>query len=60
MRKALSVVKHRIGPHEDSIRELRISASGVVLGPILHQFRGVLTGVPEYLGTSEELLATEQ
>jgi circadian clock protein KaiC len=60
MRKALSVVKHRIGPHEESIRELRISSTGLVLGPILHRFRGVLTGMPEYLGTSEELLATEQ
>lgn len=44
--KAISVLKKRTGQHEKSIRELTISADGVVVSPPLAQFRGVLTGVP--------------
>lgn len=55
MRKAISVVKHRIGPHDESIRELLISPSGVSVGPILREFRGVLTGAAEYLGPAADL-----
>jgi circadian clock protein KaiC len=46
--KALSVLKKRTGMHEDTIRELAITARGVVVGQPLASFRGVLTGVPEY------------
>jgi circadian clock protein KaiC len=60
MRKAISVVKHRIGPHEESIRELQISPDGLMIGPILRQFRGVLTGLPEYTGSPAELLGSQQ
>ncbi len=44
--KAISVLKKRTGAHEKSIRELTISADGVVVSPPLAHFRGVLTGVP--------------
>jgi circadian clock protein KaiC len=57
VRRAISVVKKRTGAHEDTIRELRISDRGVVLGEPLHEFQGVLRGVPTYLGQSEPLLA---
>jgi circadian clock protein KaiC len=50
VRKALSVVKKRSGYHEDSIRELRMSNAGLDIGEPLAAFRGVLTGVPSYLG----------
>jgi circadian clock protein KaiC len=50
VRKALSVVKKRVGPHEKTIRELDITATGVRVGPPLEKFRGVLTGVPVFLG----------
>ncbi|MGV3571641.1 MAG: ATPase domain-containing protein [Ramlibacter sp.] len=50
VRRAASVVKRRCGPHEVLIRELSISASGLEVGPALHEFRGVLTGQPEALG----------
>jgi circadian clock protein KaiC len=60
MRKAVSVVKHRIGPHEESIRELRISSVGIELGPVLSQFHGILTGLPEYIGPSANLLSSEK
>ena len=57
VRRAISVVKKRTGAHEDTIRELRISDRGIVLGEPLHEFQGVLRGVPTYLGQSEPLLA---
>ena len=46
VRQALSVLKKRTGPHERTIRELRITSRGLEIGEPLRQFRGVLTGVP--------------
>lgn len=46
VKKAISVVKKRSGPHEESIRELRFSGKGIELGEPLTKFRGILTGVP--------------
>jgi circadian clock protein KaiC len=51
VRKALSIIKKRAGPHETTIRELHISAAGLRVGEPLRGFRGILTGVPEYGGT---------
>lgn len=48
VRKALSVLKKRSGRHEDAIREFAVSTRGLVVGKPLSNFRGVLTGVPEY------------
>jgi circadian clock protein KaiC len=56
VRRAISVVKKRSGSHEDTIRELRISEHGVVLGPPLEDFQGVLRGVPVYLGGRQPLI----
>ncbi|MEO8548969.1 MAG: ATPase domain-containing protein [Kofleriaceae bacterium] len=56
VRKAISVVKKRTGTHEDTIRELSISAKkGLTIGAPLDQFRGVLTSNPEYHGDLHEL-----
>jgi circadian clock protein KaiC len=49
-------VKKRVGPHEDTIREFRISPSGVTVGEPLEQFRGILTGVPIFAGKQGDLL----
>lgn len=46
VRKAISVVKKRSGPHEDTIRDLWFDVQGVHLGPPLKHLRGVMTGVP--------------
>ncbi len=54
VRQALSVVKKRIGPHERSIRELRLGA-GVEVGEVLRDFEGVMTGAPRYTGTRSRL-----
>jgi circadian clock protein KaiC len=49
VRKALSAVKNRAGAHETTIRELLVDGRGLVVGPVLTGFRGILTGVPEAL-----------
>lgn len=56
IRKAISVIKNRGGPHEDTIRELRIDAQGVRVGDPLVDFRGVMTGTPEYVGERKALM----
>lgn len=56
IRKAISVLKNRGGPHEDTIRELRIDGGGVRVGEPLTQFKGVMTGTPEYVGKSGPLM----
>jgi circadian clock protein KaiC len=55
VRKALSVVKKRSGAHEDTIRELIMADGHITIGDALSGFRGVLTGVPVYVG-SERML----
>ncbi|HEY6555906.1 MAG TPA: ATPase domain-containing protein [Polyangiaceae bacterium] len=45
-RKAISVLKKRSGPHEDTIRELELFSGGIRIGPPLTHLRGVLTGTP--------------
>jgi circadian clock protein KaiC len=53
--KAISVVKKRTGGHEHTIREFEITETELRVGPPLTAFRGVLTGVPEYIGDTEPL-----
>ena len=56
VRQAVSIVKRRRGGHERSIREMMITSNGLHVGGVLKNFRGVLTGVPEYRGENDELL----
>ncbi|HKY06052.1 MAG TPA: circadian clock protein KaiC, partial [Blastocatellia bacterium] len=56
VRKAISVVKKRTGDHEDTIREIRLTANGIEVGNALTEFQGVLTGVPQYKGKPSELI----
>lgn len=56
IRRAMSVMKKRTGPHEETIREFRISSDGLRVGPALDQFHGVLTGVPAFSGPPSTLL----
>src|SRR5256714_3176422 len=56
VRRAISVIKKRTGPHEDTIREFRITNRGLALGGPLDGFQGVLRGVPTYRGSAEPLL----
>ena len=52
VRRALSVVKKRSGNHEHTIREFRLGATGVSVGPPLVNFTGIFSGTPQYTGTS--------
>jgi circadian clock protein KaiC len=56
VRKAISVVKRRTGPHDATVRELRIDADGPRVGRELREFQGVLTGRLEYTGGAEPLI----
>ena len=59
VRRAISVIKKRSGPHEKTIRELDISAEGLVLGAPLEGFQGVLRGVPNFVGRGSGLLGDQ-
>jgi circadian clock protein KaiC len=50
VRKALSVIKKRTGLHETTIREIGVRKNQLFVGEPLKEFRGVLTGVPEFIG----------
>jgi len=56
IRQVISVVKQRVGQHERTLRELRMSAEGVFIGDPLVSFRGVLTGVPNVSESRSETL----
>lgn len=56
VRRAISAVKKRNGPHERTIREMDMDASGLHIGKPLTEFHGILTGVPSYTGANSPLL----
>ena len=60
VRRALSVMKKRSGPHESTIREFQIGPDKLHVGKALTDFQGVLTGVPQYLGASTPLFKHER
>lgn len=56
VRRAMSVIKKRTGAHESTIREYRIDHRGLTIGKPLDGFRGILHGVPVYVGEGQPLL----
>jgi circadian clock protein KaiC len=52
VRRALSVMKKRSGPHESTIREFQIGPDRLHVGKALSEFQGVLSGIPQYIGAS--------
>ena len=50
VRRAISVIKKRTGAHEDTIREFRMTARGVIVGTPLQEFQGILRGVTTFVG----------
>ncbi len=56
IRKAVSVIKKRIGRHESTIREFQLNSSGLRVGAPLEEFQGVLTGVPTFSGKAQQML----
>ncbi len=59
VRRAISVIKKRSGPHEATIREFRIDQSGMSLGEPLVGFQGVLRGIPTITGQDLHLTAKQ-
>ncbi len=53
---AISMMKKRADRHERTIREYHICEGGLQLGDPLTEFQGVLTGVPVYSGSDDELM----
>lgn len=47
VRQAISVFKKRGSNHERSIRRMSITPNGILIGPVLKEFHGILTGVPK-------------
>jgi circadian clock protein KaiC len=50
--QAIGTVKKRSGSHERALRQLKIDEKGVSVGDPLRMFRGIMTGVPQYEGTT--------
>ncbi len=53
VRQAISIVKKRSGAHEHTIRELRLGPDRIHVGSPLSDFHGILTGVPQFVGSSK-------
>lgn len=54
--QTVSVVKKRNGFHERSLRQLKIVSTGIEVGEPLREFRGIMTGVPQYEGIPRALV----
>jgi circadian clock protein KaiC len=50
VRQAISMIKKRSGPHEHTIRELRLGPDRIHVGEPLTSFQGVLSGIPAVVG----------
>ena len=47
LKRAISVLKTRGSGHDEALREFKITADRIEVQEAFHQFRGVLTGVPD-------------
>ena len=54
IRQSVAVLKKRMGDHERSLRELSFRPGGIQVGEALEEFQGVLTGVPEFVGSKTD------
>ncbi|MDX1951006.1 MAG: ATPase domain-containing protein [Verrucomicrobiota bacterium] len=57
VKQAITVIKKRTGPHERAIREFKLEAGkGIRIGEPIREFHGVLTGIPDFQGTPQQIL----
>jgi len=47
LRKAISMLKRRSGPHETTIRELSMGPAGLAVSAPVGELRGIMTGLPQ-------------
>ena len=57
LKKAISVIKKRSGFHENAIREFAVRDGRLVVGEPLKDFKGVLKGVPDFIGNADSILS---
>jgi circadian clock protein KaiC len=58
VRQSIAVIKKRSGPHEKTLREFKVEAGrGLRIGKPLKEFHGVLTGLPVFHGTADDVIA---
>lgn len=57
LRRAITVVKSRTSNHALTIHELALSSGGIEVGGALEGFEGVLTGLPNYRGTTAMMVS---
>jgi circadian clock protein KaiC len=53
LRKMVTIIKMRSSQHSKDLRSYDVTAHGIVVGPALTQYRGLITGVPEPRGLVE-------
>jgi circadian clock protein KaiC len=57
VKQSIAVMKKRSGAHEKTIREFKLEpGKGVRIGLPLTEFQGVLSGVPVFRGSAEEIM----
>jgi circadian clock protein KaiC len=57
VKQAIAILKKRSGPHERTIREFKLRpGKGIAVGEPLREFQGVLTGVPVFRGTENQII----
>jgi circadian clock protein KaiC len=57
VKQSIAVIKKRSGPHEKTIREFKVQdGKGLWVGQPLKGFQGVLTGVPVFRSSDEEII----
>jgi len=53
LRKAVGVLKKRMGDFEKTLRQLEITKEGLIIGKPLTNLRGILRGTPTWVGPEE-------
>jgi circadian clock protein KaiC len=51
--RAISMLKKRTSAHEQTVREFHLTSNGLRLGPVLDEFRGILSGMQSAEATAE-------
>jgi circadian clock protein KaiC len=60
LRKVMVVVKTRRGDHRPDLRLYEVTPSGIVVGPTLHDYHGILTGAPRRLASARRGLTLSE
>ena len=58
VKQSVAVIKKRSGNHERTIREFKMdrNSNGIRIGEPLRQFQGILTGVPRFEGSHDQMI----